>query len=153
MKVQSPRNHCWRVPTENMAAGDTVLSDHETLNVRVSCLMESTQKALNNGQYPMVVAAKWHGYNEYQHPLNDENGRTGHQLSNFILLRACNLLLIVKLEDRSAHISVLKQIRADGTEKHLITFFFKTAIARMKKIGSKAKEFHIYYILLKAFIC
>ena len=41
-------------------------------------------------------------------------------------------LLIVKQEDRSAYISALKQIRTEGSDECLISFFFKTAIGRMK---------------------
>ena len=127
--------------TEDMAAGDTVFGDHKTLIARVPSLMESTQKALDDGHHPMVVAAKWHGYYEYLHPFRDGNGRTGRLLSNFILLRAGHPLLIIKLEDRSAYISALKQIRAEGTDEHLIAFFFKTAIARMKdELAQKRKN-------------
>ena len=118
--------------TEDMAAGDTVFGDHEALIARVPQLMASTQRALNDGQHPMIVAAKWHGYYEYLHPFRDGNGRTGRLLSNFILLRAGHPLLIIKLEDRSAYIAALKQIRTEGTDEHLIAFFLKTAIARMK---------------------
>jgi len=119
--------------TEDMAAGDTVFGDHETLIAQVPHLMESTQKALDSGLHPMVVAAKWHGYYEYLHPFRDGNGRTGRLLSNFILLRAEHPLLIIRLEDRSAYISALKQIRSEGTDEHLVAFFFKTAITRMKE--------------------
>ena len=119
--------------TEDMAAGDTVFGDHEALIARVPQLMASTERAINDGQHPLVVAAKWHGYYEYLHPFRDGNGRTGRLLSNFILLRAGHPLLIVKLEDRSAYISALKQIRVEGTDEHLIAFFFKTAIGRMKE--------------------
>ena len=118
--------------TEDMAAGDTVFGDHETLIARVPQLMASTQKAIDDGQHPLVVAAKWHGYYEYLHPFRDGNGRTGRLLSNFILLRADHPLLIVRLEDRSDYISALKQIRTEGTDEHLVAFFFKTAISRMK---------------------
>ncbi len=127
--------------TEDMAAGDTVFGDHETLIARVPCLMASTQRALDSGQHPMVVAAKWHGYYEYLHPFRDGNGRTGRLLSNFILLRAGHPLLIVKLEDRSAYISALKQIRTEGTDEHLVAFFFQTAITRMKdELSQKRKN-------------
>lgn len=118
--------------TEDMAAGDTVFGDHETLIARVPNLMASTQKALYEGQHPLVVAAKWHGYYEYLHPFRDGNGRTGRLLSNFILLRANHPLIIIRLEDRAAYISALKQIRAEGTDEHLVAFFFNTAISRMK---------------------
>jgi Fic family protein len=127
--------------TEDMAAGDTVFGDHETLIARVPKLMESTQRAIADGQHPLVVAAKWHGYFEYLHPFRDGNGRTGRLLSNFILLRARHPLLIVLLEDRSEYISALKQIRTEGTDEHLVTFFFKTAIARMKnELAQKQKN-------------
>ena len=119
--------------TEDMAAGDTVFGDHETLIAQVPHLMESTQKARDAGLHPMVVAAKWHGYYEYLHPFRDGNGRTGRLLSNFILLRAEHPLLIIRLEDRSAYISALKQIHSKGTDEHLVAFFFKTAITRMKE--------------------
>ena len=127
--------------TEDMAAGDTVFGDHEALIARVPHLMASTQRALDDGQHPMIVAAKWHGYYEYLHPFRDGNGRTGRLLSNFILLRAGHPLLIIKLEDRSAYIAALKQIRMEGTDEHLIAFFLKTAIARMKdELAQKHKN-------------
>ena len=125
--------------TEDMAAGDTVFGDHETLIARVPQLMASTRKAIDDGQHPLVVAAKWHGYYEYLHPFRDGNGRTGRLLSNFILLRADHPLLIVRLEDRSEYISALKQIRTEGTDEHLVAFFFKTAVSRMQ--GELAQKF------------
>jgi Fic family protein len=127
--------------TEDMAAGDTVFGDHETLIARVPKLMESTQRALDEGQHPLIVAAKWHGYYEYLHPFRDGNGRTGRLLSNFIMLKAGHPLLIIKLEDRSEYISALKQIRTEGTDEHLVAFFFKTAINRMKsELAQKRKN-------------
>ena len=126
--------------TEDMAAGDTVFGDHETLIARVPKLMESTQRAMTEGQHPMLVAAKWHGYYEYLHPFRDGNGRTGRLLSNFILLRAGHPLLIIKLEDRAAYISALKQIRTEGTDEHLVAFFFKTAVERMKSEMMQKKK-------------
>ena len=123
-----------------MAAGDTLFGDHKKLISRVPQLMESTQRAIDDGQHPIVVAAKWHGYYEYLHPFRDGNGRTGRLLSNFILLRAGHPLLIVKLEDRATYISCLKQIRTEGTDEHLIAFFFKTAISRMQdELSQKLK--------------
>ena len=127
--------------TEDMAAGDTVFGDHETLIARVPQLMASTRKAIDDGQHPLVVAAKWHGYYEYLHPFRDGNGRTGRLLSNFILLRADHPLLIVRLEDRSEYISALKQIRTEGTDEYLVAFFFKTAVSRMQgELAQKLKN-------------
>jgi len=112
---------------------ESVRQDYQQLIARVPQLMASTERALNDGQHLLVVAAKWHGYYEYLHPFRDGNGRTGRLLSNFILLRAGHPLLIVKLEDRFSYISALKQIRVEGTDEHLVAFFFKTAISRMKE--------------------
>ena len=118
--------------TVDMAAGDTMFGDHETLIARVPQLMASTQRALDDGQHPMTVAAKWHGYYEYLHPFRDGNGRTGRLLANFILLRAGHPMLIIRMEDRAAYIAALKQIRTEGTDDYIVAFFFKTAIDRMK---------------------
>lgn len=127
--------------TEDMTAGDTVFGNHETLIARVPDLMASTQHAMADGLHPMIVAAKWHGYYEYLHPFRDGNGRTGRLLSNFILLQAGHPLLIIELKDRAAYIAALKQIRGEGTDEHLIAFFFKTAIKRMKgELAQKHKN-------------
>ena len=72
--------------------------------------------------------------------FRDGNGRTGRLLSNFILLRAGHPLLIVKLEDRASYISALKQIRTEGTDEFLISFFFKSAIERMKGEMAQKKK-------------
>ena len=124
----------------NRLVTEHTLAYHETLIAHVPSLMESTQMAINEGQHPMVIAAKFHGYYEYLHPFRDGNGRTGRLLSNFILLQANHPLLIIKLEDRAAYISALKQIRTEGTDEHLVAFFFKTAIARMKSELSQKRK-------------
>ena len=124
----------------NRLVTEHTLAYHETLIAHVPSLMESTQRAINEGQHPMVIAAKFHGYYEYLHPFRDGNGRTGRLLSNFILLQANHPLLIIKLEDRAAYISALKQIRTEGTDEHLVAFFFKTAIARMKSELSQKRK-------------
>ena len=141
LAYRAPGSFAGEYTTEDMAAGDTVFGDHEELIARVPKLMESTQRAIDDGQHPMIVAAKWHGYYEYLHPFRDGNGRTGRLLSNFILLRAGHPLLILRLEDRSEYISALKQIRAEGTDEHLVDFFFKVAINRMKsELAQKRKN-------------
>ena len=129
---RSPGAIAGEYTTEDMVAGDTVFGNHEALIARVPLLMESTQRAIDDGRHPMVVAAKWHGYYEYLHPFRDGNGRTGRLLSNFILLRAGHPLLIIKKEDRTEYISALRHIRTDGTDEFLTAFFFKTAVGRMK---------------------
>ena len=141
LAYRAPGSIAGEYTTEDMAAGDTVFGDHEELIARVPKLMESTQRAIDDGQHPMIVAAKWHGYYKYLHPFRDGNGRTGRLLSNFILLRAGHPLLIIRLEDRSEYISALKQIRAEGTDEHLVDFFFKVAINRMKsELAQKRKN-------------
>ena len=141
LDYRSPGSIAGEYTTEDMAAGDTVFGDHKELIARVPKLMESTQRAIDDGQHPMIVAAKWHGYYEYLHPFRDGNGRTGRLLSNFILLRAGHPLLIIRLEDRSEYISALKQIRAEGTDEHLVDFFFKIAVNRMKsELAQKRKN-------------
>lgn len=117
---------------EDMAAGETIFGDHETLIARVPNLMASTERAMGAGQHPMVVAAKWHGYYEYLHPFRDGNGRTGRLLSNFLLLRAGHPLLIVELKDRAEYIAALRRIRTEGTDEYLVSFFFKVAMERMR---------------------
>ena len=141
LAYRAPGSIAGEYTTEDMAAGDTVFGDHEELIARVPKLMESTQRAIDDGQHPMIVAAKWHGYYEYLHTFRDGNGRTGRLLSNFILLRAGHPLLIIRLEDRYEYISALKQIRAEGTDEHLVDFFFKVAINRMKsELAQKRKN-------------
>lgn len=114
---------------------------HEKLIARIPQLMTSTEQAIKNGQHPMVVAARFHGYFEYLHPFRDGNGRTDRLLSNFLLLRANHPLLIIEVKDRNAYIESLKMIRTDGTDEHLIALFFQLAINRMKgELEQKAKN-------------
>ena len=140
LAYRAPGSIAGEYTTEDMAAGDTVFGDHETLIARVPSLMMSTEKAIGDGLHPLIVAAKWHGYYEYLHPFRDGNGRTGRLLSNFILLRAGHPLLIIELKDRSEYISALKQIRTEGSDEYLIEFFFKTAIGQMKNELSQKRK-------------
>lgn len=119
--------------TEDMAAGDTVFGDHQSLIARVPALLTSTERALADGAHPMVVAARFHGFFEYLHPFRDGNGRTGRLLSNFILLRAGHPLLIIDVVRRADYIAALRQIRTEGTDEYLVRFFFQTAISHMEQ--------------------
>lgn len=118
--------------TMDMDAGDTVFGDHETLVAKVPALMASTAEAIGRGIHPMVVAARFHGFFEYLHPFRDGNGRTGRLLSNWILLHAGHPLLIIDIKDRAAYINALRMIRSEGTDEHLISFFFRAASERME---------------------
>lgn len=122
--------------TTDMAAGDTVFGSHEELVARVPQLLASTERALSSANqkkpHPMVVAARFHGFYEYQHPFRDGNGRTGRLISNYILLRSGHPLVIIPLSCRQEYISALRLIRTEGTDEHLIRFFFKMATTRME---------------------
>ena len=127
--------------TEDMAAGDTVFGDHETLVARVLALMSSTAEAMERGVHPMIVAARFHGFFEYLHPFRDGNGRTGRLLSNWILLHAGHPLLIIDIKDRADYINALRQIRSEGTDEYLVSFFFRVAVERMKsELAQKRKN-------------
>ena len=119
--------------TVDMAAGDTLFGDHEKLIAQVPRLMESTTRAMADGNvHPMVLAARFHGFYEYLHPFRDGNGRTGRLLSNFILLQYHLPELIILKEDRQQYISALKAKRTEGTDEHLIAFFFHAAIKQLQ---------------------
>ena len=45
--------------------------------------------------HPMIIAARFHGFYEYLHPFRDGNGRLGRLMSNFILLKKEQPLLII----------------------------------------------------------
>jgi Fic family protein len=116
-----------------MAAGDTIFGDHEKLIKQIPSLMSATEKAMKaKNVHPLILSARFHGYCEYLHPFRDGNGRTGRLLSNFILLQQNHPLLIIKIEDKDAYLESLRQIRKEGTDEHLIRFFFKTAMQRME---------------------
>lgn len=119
--------------TTDMAAGDTVFGDHEELIERVPHLLASTERAIVAAAiHPVVLAARFHGFYEYLHPFRDGNGRTGRLVSNYILLRCAHPLIIIPSDCRQEYISSLKKIRTEATDEHLIRFFFKMAVQRMK---------------------
>ena len=119
--------------TVDMAAGDTLFGDHEKLIAQVPRLMDSTAHAIAEGQiHPMILAARFHGFYEYLHPFRDGNGRTGRLLSNFILLKYGLPELIIRKEDRQQYIAALKAKRTEGTDEHLVAFFFKAAVRQMQ---------------------
>ncbi len=89
--------------------------------------------------HPMVLAARFHGFYEL-HPFRDGNGRTGRLLSNFILLHYQLPELIILKEDRQQYISALKAKRADGTDEHLIAFFFQAAVKQMQDALNQKKN-------------
>lgn len=124
----------------DMMAGDTVFGDHEKLVARVPRLLQSTEKALSSAVHPIILSARFHGFYEYLHPFRDGNGRTGRLVSNYILLRLGHPLLVIPLADRAEYISCLRKIRTDATDEHLIRFFFKMAMQRMRQELKQKKE-------------
>ena len=124
----------------DMVAGDTLFGNHEKLIAQVPRLMESTARAMSEGNvHPMVLAARFHGFYEYLHPFRDGNGRTGRLLSNFILLQYHLPELIILKEDRQQYISALRAKRTEGTDEHLVAFFFQAAIKQMQDALSQKK--------------
>lgn len=136
--------------TTDMAAGDTVFGDHKKLIAMVPKLLESTERAIlaaaqaqknetndNLGSedhtHAIVIAARFHGFYEYLHPFRDGNGRTGRLVSNYILLRLGHPLVIIPSEQRKEYIAAMRMIRTEGTDEHLIRFFFKMAMLRMQE--------------------
>lgn len=120
--------------TVDMAAGDTVFGNHQQLVAQVPGLMEATAKAMKSASvHPMIVSARFHGYFEYLHPFRDGNGRTGRLLSNFILLSNGLPELIIRKEWREEYVAALRAKRTEGTDEHLIAFFFRSAIDQMEE--------------------
>ncbi len=119
--------------TTDMAAGDTVFGNHEMLVAKVPQLLASTEAAIANAKaHPLILAARFHGFFEYLHPFRNGNGRTGRLMSNYILLRMGHPLLIIPSQARAEYIAALRLIRREGTDEHLIRFFFKMACQRMR---------------------
>ena len=127
--------------TVDMCAGDTIFGEHEKLIMQVPRLLESTQSAIDSGDvHPMVIAAKFHGFYEYLHPFRDGNGRLGRLMSNFILLKMGQPLLIIPSSNREEYIAALKYIKKERTDEFLIDFFFKTSINRLQYEISEKKN-------------
>ena len=103
--------------------------------------MSSTAEMMKRGElHPMILSARFHGFFEYLHPFRDGNGRTGRLLSNFILLRHDYPELIIQKEDRQEYIAALRTIRTEGTDEHLIAFFFKAATKQMENALAQKKQ-------------
>lgn len=132
LSYHAPEAVAGEYATTDMTAGDTVFGNHKELIARVPKLLESTEEAIVAANvHPMILAARFHGFYEYLHPFRDGNGRTGHLVSNYILLRMGHPLLIIPSENRKEYIAALRMIRTEATDEHLIRFFFKMATRRM----------------------
>ena len=120
--------------TVDMCAGDTIFGDHEQLIRQVPRLLQSTQHVMDSGEiHPMVIAARFHGFYEYLHPFRDGNGRLGRLMSNFILLKKEQPLLIIPRSQREEYITALRYIKKERTDEFLTDFFFQVSIQRMEQ--------------------
>ncbi|MDD6079947.1 MAG: Fic family protein [bacterium] len=129
----------------DMAAGDTLFGDHEQLITRAPQLLQSTQSALDADRiYPMIIAARFHGFYEYLHPFRDGNGRLGRLFANYILHVKGHPIVIIPQECKGAYSDDLRCIRTEGTDEYLIDFFFQTAIQRMQREIDEKKRQNLY---------
>lgn len=131
---------------QDMTAGGVLFGDHKKAIRRVPDLLDSTQKALDeNNIHPMIVSARFHGIFENLHPFRDGNGRIGRLFSNFILLKRGLPLLVIERENREEYLSSLALIRRERTDEFLISFFFQTAISRMKREIEEKRDINESY--------
>lgn len=116
-----------------MAAGDTIFPDYQESIASIPTLMEQTQAAIDKqAAHPVEIAARFHKYFIYLHPFPDGNGRLGRLFSNFILAKAGEPLVIILAEQRNEYIEALKLSHKHNNPDLISSFFFKTAINRMK---------------------
>ena len=117
----------------DMAAGDTIFGDHTKLIPQIPKLLDSTQKEIDKADiHPVILAARFHLFFEYLHPFRDGNGRVGRLFSNFILLKMNKPMIIIPKEDKEQYVQALRYYKKERTDEHIISFFFDTAIKRMK---------------------
>ena len=83
--------------------------------------------------HPVERAARVHADLVIIHPFRDGNGRLGRLMSNFILLKKEQPLLIIPGSQREEYITALKYIKKERTDEFLIDFFFRTSIKRMEQ--------------------
>lgn len=125
----------------DMGAGDTVFGNHEELIARVPQLAAATQRAIEQlPVHPIEIAAQFHKHFIFLHPFRDGNGRLGRLLSNFILQKLGNPMLIIDKADREKYINALKSCRDEHNTAPMVAFFFDTAIDRMEKEIALKKE-------------
>ena len=124
-----------------MGAGDTIFGDHEKLIARVPKLMEATQKAIEElPVHPVEIAAQFHKHFIFLHPFRDGNGRLGRLLSNFILVKMDQPMILIEKQDREKYIGALKACRDEHNLAPIVDFYFKTAIKKMETEITLKKE-------------
>lgn len=124
-----------------MAAGDTIFPDHEASIASVPALMEQTQQAMDKkAAHPIEISAKFHKYFIYLHPFPDGNGRIGRLISNFILAKAGEPLIIIEAKQKPEYIDALKFSHKHNDLNVISSFFIKTSISRMKQEMQQAAQ-------------
>ena len=125
----------------DMGAGDTIFGDHEKLIARVPKLMEATQKAIEElPVHPVEIAAQFHKHFIFLHPFRDGNGRLGRLLSNFILVKMDQPMILIEKQDREKYIGALKACRDEHNLAPIVDFYFKTAIKKLETEITLKKE-------------
>ena len=125
----------------DMGAGDTIFGDHKELITRVPKLMEATQKAIEERPvHPVEIAAQFHKHFIFLHPFRDGNGRLGRLLSNFILVKLEQPMILIESTEREKYIAALKACRNERNTAPMVDFFFNTAIKRMETEITLKKE-------------
>jgi len=124
-----------------MAAGDTIFPDHEASIASVPALMEQTQQAMDKkAAHSIEISAKFHKYFIYLHPFPDGNGRIGRLISNFILAKAGEPLIIIEVKQKPEYIDALKFSHKHNALNVISSFFIKTSINRMKQEMQQASQ-------------
>lgn len=118
----------------DMAAGDTIFGDHETLIAQVPKLLSQTQKMLDDDTlHPVVLSARFHCFFEYLHPFRDGNGRIGRLFANFILAKRKHPIIIIEREKKVEYLQALKSYKKENSTEFIEDFFLHSAILRMEK--------------------
>lgn len=117
----------------DMAAGDTLFGDHKTNIALVPRLLHMTQDAIEkHAIHPIEISASFHKYFIYLHPFRDGNGRIGRLFSNFILSKFGHPPIIIENKYKTNYIQALKISHREKENSAIVSFFFTTAISRMR---------------------
>lgn len=139
----------------DMGAGTTIFGDHKELIASVPKLLASFQKGLetkydpNSTQrlHPVPFSARFHYYFIYLHPFKDGNGRLGRILSNVILAKEKQPLIIIPAEKKQDYINSLTTSKKYDNPAFIENFFLQTAIERMDNEISQKKNPSMNFLL------
>jgi Fic family protein len=107
----------------------------------MSNLVEATQAAIEKEElHPIEIAAQFHRHFIFLHPFRDGNGRLGRLLSNFILAKFQNPLIIIEKEDKPDYLNALRACRDQRNTAPMVKYFFSAAIKRMEKEIAQKKN-------------